>query len=159
MTLLGGEKGANRSVREFGWEIAHEAVSPRPPNSLDTIAARTEGYTYDAKDFWICASFETENGPRMRRPFSVAPLPNPNVISYECMGVGFGYGCWGDVCGSGLGSASACFGWAILACLRTQIANFSLACAGPKLRQYRSNQPTAFPSALSCATTAEQFRV
>jgi hypothetical protein len=35
-----------RIVRNFGWEIAHEAVSPIP---LDTIVARTEGYTYAAK--------------------------------------------------------------------------------------------------------------
>jgi hypothetical protein len=53
-TLLGGEKGANRSVRDFGWEVAHEAVSPRPPNSLDSIVARTEGYTYDAKVLDLC---------------------------------------------------------------------------------------------------------
>jgi hypothetical protein len=31
----------NRNVRDFGWEIAHEAVSRRPPISLSTIVART----------------------------------------------------------------------------------------------------------------------
>ena len=50
------KKLANRDVRDFGWGIAHEAVSRRPPISLDTIVARTEGYTYDAK-FGICPSF------------------------------------------------------------------------------------------------------
>ena len=39
---------ANRDDRDFGREIAHEAVSRRPPTSLDTIVARTEGYTYGA---------------------------------------------------------------------------------------------------------------
>jgi hypothetical protein len=33
----------------FGWEIAHVAVSRRPPISLDTIVARTKGYTHAAK--------------------------------------------------------------------------------------------------------------
>jgi hypothetical protein len=31
----------------FGWEIAHEAVSRRPPVSLDRVVARTGGYAYD----------------------------------------------------------------------------------------------------------------
>jgi hypothetical protein len=40
------DKVANRNVGGFGWEIAHEvAVSRRPPNSLDTIVARTQMYT------------------------------------------------------------------------------------------------------------------
>jgi hypothetical protein len=39
---------ANRNGRDFGWEIAHEAVSRRPPISLYTMVARTEGYTCDA---------------------------------------------------------------------------------------------------------------
>jgi hypothetical protein len=42
-------KVANRSVRDFGWEIAHEAVSRRPPISLSTIVARTRMYTHAAK--------------------------------------------------------------------------------------------------------------
>jgi hypothetical protein len=37
-----------RIVTGFGWEIAHEAVSRRPPISLDTIVARTRMYTYAA---------------------------------------------------------------------------------------------------------------
>jgi hypothetical protein len=36
---------------EFGWEIAHAAITRRPPIPLYTIVARTEGYTYAAK-FW-----------------------------------------------------------------------------------------------------------
>ena len=44
-------KVANRYVRDSGWEIAHEAVSRRPPSSLYTTVASTEGYTYDAS-FW-----------------------------------------------------------------------------------------------------------
>jgi hypothetical protein len=43
------EKVANRDVRDFGWAIAHAAVSPRPPNPSYTIVTRTEGYTCDAK--------------------------------------------------------------------------------------------------------------
>jgi hypothetical protein len=45
-------KVANRNGRVFGWEIAHAAVSRRPPISLDKIEARTEGYTYGAKKVW-----------------------------------------------------------------------------------------------------------
>jgi hypothetical protein len=33
----------------FGWEIAHAAVSRRPPMSLNTMVARTHMYTYAAK--------------------------------------------------------------------------------------------------------------
>jgi hypothetical protein len=35
-------------IRDFGWEIAHGAVSRRPPISLFTIVARTGGYTHAA---------------------------------------------------------------------------------------------------------------
>jgi hypothetical protein len=38
---------ANRGLDDFGWEIAHEAVTRRPPISLYTIVPRTEGYAYD----------------------------------------------------------------------------------------------------------------
>jgi hypothetical protein len=51
-------------VRDFGWEIAHAAVSRRPPISLVTIVARTEGYTHAAK---VWALFIVQG------PFSVAP--------------------------------------------------------------------------------------
>jgi hypothetical protein len=38
-----------RIVRDFGWEIAHEAVSRRPRISLDTIVAHTHMYTHAMK--------------------------------------------------------------------------------------------------------------
>jgi hypothetical protein len=57
-------KVANRNVRDFGWEIAHEAVSRRPPISLDTIVARTHMYTYSAKVWPLCI---------FQGSFSVAP--------------------------------------------------------------------------------------
>jgi hypothetical protein len=41
-------KWRNRDFKGyFGWEIAHEAVSRRPPVSLDRVVARTGGYAYD----------------------------------------------------------------------------------------------------------------
>jgi hypothetical protein len=43
------QKFSNRDGRVFGWGFAHEAVSRRPPISLYTIVARTEGYMYDTK--------------------------------------------------------------------------------------------------------------
>jgi hypothetical protein len=48
----------------FGWEMAHEAVSRRPPIYLDTIVARSEGYTYAASVWDVCL---------VQGPFSVAP--------------------------------------------------------------------------------------
>jgi hypothetical protein len=42
-----------RIVRDFGWKIAHEeAVSPRPPISLDTSVARTHMYTRTPRKVW-----------------------------------------------------------------------------------------------------------
>ena len=38
---------SNRSGRDFGWEIAHAAVSRRPPIFLHTMVPRTGGYAYD----------------------------------------------------------------------------------------------------------------
>jgi hypothetical protein len=40
---------ANRNGRDFGWEIAHAAVSRRPPISLSRVVARTHMYTYAPK--------------------------------------------------------------------------------------------------------------
>jgi hypothetical protein len=57
-------KGANRDVRGFGWEVAHEAVTRRPPISLDTMVLCTEGYAYDV-GVWDLSI--------VRGPFSVAP--------------------------------------------------------------------------------------
>ena len=48
----------------FGWGIAHGAVSRRPPISLYTIVAHTEGYTYDV-GVWDLSI--------VQGPFSVAP--------------------------------------------------------------------------------------
>jgi hypothetical protein len=55
---------ANRDVRDFSWEIAHEAVTRRPPISLDTMVPRTEGYT---NDVGVCDLSIVQG------PFSVAP--------------------------------------------------------------------------------------
>jgi hypothetical protein len=57
-------KGANRHVRDFGWEIAHGAVTPRPPISFDTMVPRTEGYARDV-GVWDLSI--------VQGPFSVAP--------------------------------------------------------------------------------------
>jgi hypothetical protein len=48
----------------FGWEIAHAAVTRRPPSSLDTMVARTGSCTYAAKDWDLFIVFKA---------FSVAP--------------------------------------------------------------------------------------
>jgi hypothetical protein len=72
------EKVANRNVRDFGWEIAHEAVSRLlPPISLYRIVPRTEGNTYDVK-VWSCPSFKDH--------FSVAPcqtLANVTIRNFR----------------------------------------------------------------------------
>jgi hypothetical protein len=49
---------------DFGWEIAHAAVSRRPPISLYTVVARSEGYTY-AANVWDLSLVQGR--------FSVAP--------------------------------------------------------------------------------------
>jgi hypothetical protein len=53
-----------RIVRDFGWEIAHEAVSRRPPISLSRFVARTHMYTYAAK-VWVSSIVQ---GPFCCRP-------------------------------------------------------------------------------------------
>jgi hypothetical protein len=40
-------------------DIAHGAVSRRPPISLDTMVARTGGYAYAVGKFGICPSFRS----------------------------------------------------------------------------------------------------
>ena len=54
----------SKNLRDFGREIAHRAVTRRPPISLYTAVPRTGCYTYDVGvwDFSI-----------VQRPFSVAP--------------------------------------------------------------------------------------
>ena len=56
-----------------GWGIAHDAVTRRPPISLDTMVPRTEGYAYDVGvwDLFI-----------VQGPFSVAPCPTL-VVSHD----------------------------------------------------------------------------
>ena len=71
---------ANRYVKDFGWEMADEAVSRRPPISLDTIVALTHMYTY-AESF--CPSFKGR--------FFVAPCQNHSVpirFLHRCTGAG-----------------------------------------------------------------------
>jgi hypothetical protein len=58
------EKVAKRNSRDFGREIAHGAVTRRPPISFDTVVPRTGGYTYDV-GVWDLSS--------VQGPFSVAP--------------------------------------------------------------------------------------
>jgi hypothetical protein len=58
------EKLANRNVRDFGWEVAHAAVTRRPPISLYTMVPRTRGCMYAAK-VWNLSIVQV--------PFSVAP--------------------------------------------------------------------------------------
>jgi hypothetical protein len=70
------------TVRDFGWEITHQAVSRRPPISLHTMVARTHMHTYDA-NVWDLSL--------VQGPFSVAPCPNPNrsirnFLSIRCLG-------------------------------------------------------------------------
>ena len=59
-------KVANRDFtsRDIGWEIAHAAVTRRPPISLYTLVARTGGYAYDV-GVWDLSIIQG--------PFSVAP--------------------------------------------------------------------------------------
>jgi hypothetical protein len=58
------DKVANRDGRGFGWEVAHEAVSRRPPVCLYTMVPRTGGYAYDV-GVWDLSI--------VQGPFSVAP--------------------------------------------------------------------------------------
>jgi hypothetical protein len=66
-------------VKDFGREIAHAAVSRRPPIPLDTIVARTHMYTYAAKDWDLSIVQGT--------PFTIfcRPEPNPNVTTFSSL--------------------------------------------------------------------------
>jgi hypothetical protein len=62
---------ANRDVRDFGWEIAHAAVSRRPPISLSRIVPRTEGYTHNAT-VWDSSIVQGQNFCRaVPKPYSL----------------------------------------------------------------------------------------
>jgi hypothetical protein len=64
---------ANRKKKDFRVEeMSHEAVSRRPPYSLYTMVAGTEGYTHAAK-VWDLSL--------VLGPFSVAPWPNHLVAA------------------------------------------------------------------------------
>jgi hypothetical protein len=66
------------SSDDFGWEIAHAAVSRRPPISLDRIVARTHMYTY-AATVWDLSI--------VQGPFSVSPrqtLTRRFATSHRC---------------------------------------------------------------------------
>jgi hypothetical protein len=74
------EQVANRDFRDFGWEIAHAAVTRRPPISLDTMVARTGGYAYD-DGVW---GLSLVQGPILCRA-----VPNLSVtIRNFCLAVG-----------------------------------------------------------------------
>jgi hypothetical protein len=69
------EKNANRNVGVFGWEIAHEAVSRRPPIPLYTIVARYHMYTHDA-DVWDLSN---------RSIIFCRPVPNRTVTDSQLL--------------------------------------------------------------------------
>ena len=73
------EKVANRNGWDFGWEIAHAAVSRRPPISLYMVVASTHMYTHPAS-VGICPSFKDH---------FCRPVPNLNVYDsqrlHRCM--------------------------------------------------------------------------
>jgi hypothetical protein len=88
------EKVRVRNGSDFGWEIAHAAVSRRPPIHLYPIVAHTEGYTYDVKCWEMlgfvqrsrtlfCQAFTIRNFsiavPRVC-PLGPRSLPHPHVL-------------------------------------------------------------------------------
>jgi hypothetical protein len=69
---------ANRDFRDFGWEVAHAAVTRRPPNSLDTMVVRirTEG----------CVRRRGLGFVHRSRAMLCRAVPNPNVtIRTSCI--------------------------------------------------------------------------
>jgi hypothetical protein len=61
---------AIRDARDSGWEIAHAAVSRRPPIPLPRNVARTESYTYAAN----------RESSLVQGPFSCRPEPKPQTF-------------------------------------------------------------------------------
>jgi hypothetical protein len=59
---------------DFGWEIALEADSRRPPIPLDTTVARTEGFTYASK-VW--------DSSLVQGPFSVSPRQTVRFTTFH----------------------------------------------------------------------------
>jgi hypothetical protein len=71
---------AMKKLRIETWEIAHPAVSRRPPISLDTSVARIGGNTYER---------ESVGSVRRSRPILCRPAPTPSVtirnFSHRCV--------------------------------------------------------------------------
>jgi hypothetical protein len=63
---------------DFGWEIAHTAVTRRPPISLNTMVPRPGGYAYDV-GVWDLSI--------VQGPFSVAPCQTLALIRSFCIAV------------------------------------------------------------------------
>jgi hypothetical protein len=63
-------KSCESDTRGFGWEMAHAAVSRRPPIPLYTIVARTHTYTYAMRKVWDLSI--------VRGALSVGPVPQPS---------------------------------------------------------------------------------
>jgi hypothetical protein len=61
---------ANRNVRDFGREVAHAAVTRRPPIPRYTMVPRTGGYAHDV-GVWALSI--------VQGPFSVAPYPTVTI--------------------------------------------------------------------------------
>jgi hypothetical protein len=75
------QKSRIASRRDFRWEIAHAAVSRRPPISLDRIVARNHMYTH-AANVWDLSIVQDH---------SLSPAPNPNIVTIRnfCIAVGY----------------------------------------------------------------------
>jgi hypothetical protein len=59
-------KVANRGFKDFGWEVAHAAVSRRPPIPLYTMVARA-GATRTTLGFGLSPSFKDHSlSPRAK---------------------------------------------------------------------------------------------
>jgi hypothetical protein len=74
------QKVANRNGRDFGWEIAHAAVSRRPPSPLTRTVAHTHMYTNTATVRVLSL---------VQGPFSCRPVPNRNdtIHNFSIVGV------------------------------------------------------------------------
>jgi hypothetical protein len=93
---------ASRNVGFRAGEVAHAAVSRRPPIPLTTSVARAEGFTYAAKAWAL---------PIAQGPFPVAPVPNHTTTrnvttrNFSRSAVGDGTAAGGAARSSGSGGA------------------------------------------------------
>jgi hypothetical protein len=86
-------KVANRNVRDFGWEIAHAAVSRRPPVFLPRIVALPRA-TRTPREFGLCPSFRTILcHPNAAKPARVRVRVRVRTGSNELIS-GPHQGCW-----------------------------------------------------------------